>query len=84
LGDILDLFHKIPHIFAFAHEILNYGGKQLLRALIIILKLLTRCLKSLRIFIKTEISQVHIVIFNIMCIRLLVIMGAKPSEALIT
>lgn len=27
LGDILDLFHKIAHVFAFAHEILNYGGK---------------------------------------------------------
>ena len=30
LGHVLDLFHKITYIFAFAHEVLNYGRKQLL------------------------------------------------------
>ena len=39
--------------------------------------------ESLRVFVKAEVSQMHVKIFNVCMIRFFIVVGAKSSETLI-
>lgn len=84
LSHVLNLLHEITDIFTFAHQILYYRREQLLRAFIVILKLFAGCFKPLRILIKTEVCQMHVVVFDVMGIGFLVIVCTETSQTLIT
>lgn len=84
LSYISNLLHQVTSVFTFRCKILHDRSEQLFWGLIIILKLFTWSLKSLRVLVKTKISQMHIEIFDVGVIRLFIIMSAESCKAFIT
>lgn len=60
LANVFHLLLKHTDILALSNQLLEDSGVQLLRTLVIILKLFARGNELLRVLVQTEVCQVHV------------------------
>lgn len=70
-------------IFAFSFQIFKYSSEQLFRRLIVILEFIGWSFVFLGVLIQTEISEMHIQIFDVSMIWFLIVVCAETGETFV-